>query len=112
MKILNNGLDANGRDIGLRAPSDSIMQRSLAANTKENIVIPEGATRVILAATANIWVLFGTSATSAVNTGDVTNGTASELNPSGYTITDLASTVTDISIISDAACIVTAAFYK
>jgi len=108
MKLLINGIDVNGRDIGLRAHSDTINQKSLAANTAERDTIPTGAKRVVISATANVWVLLGSSGVTAANTGDVSDGSASELNPSGYLLDGSA---THISVISDATCLVTLSYY-
>jgi hypothetical protein len=109
---LKNGYDTNHQDIGLRDPSQQIDGFALAANTSERIAIPAGASRVIISATANIAVLFGTVASSAAMPTDITNGTGSELNPSGYLLDSLASTVTHLCVISDATCLVSLAWYK
>lgn len=89
-----------------RPLSTSIMARALAANTAENITAPAGSTRVIFSCTANFYVNPYTTATVP---GDTTDGTASELNPSGYSFS--AGELPVFSVISDAACVITAAFY-
>lgn len=84
----------------------SVMARSLAASTAEDITPPAGSRYVLFSGTADFYVQPYTTATVP---GDTTDGTASELNPSGYEFnTDNLPT---FSVISAVACIVTAAFY-
>ncbi len=109
---LSNGRDTVGNDIGLRNPSQYIDGFSLAANVSERIAIPAGASRVVISANANIAVLFGTVASSAALPTDITDGSGSELNPSGYLLDNLAATVTHLCVISNAACLVSLAWYK
>ena len=109
---LKNGYDKNHQDIGLRDPSQYIDGFALAASTSERVALPSGATRVVISATANIAVKFGNSSITAAMPTDVTDGSGSELNPSGYLLNELASGVTHIAIISDATCLVSLAYYK
>lgn len=85
----------------------SVMARVLAASTAESITVPAGARWVVFSCTASFYVNCYTTAT--VPAADVTDGTASELNPSAYELplTD----VPAISVISGSACVLTAAFY-
>jgi hypothetical protein len=86
----------------------SVMSRALAASVAETITPPAGSRYVIFSYTDNTYVNCYTTATVP---GDVTNGTASELNPSGYEFNT--NDLPDISVISAAAAgIVTAAFYS
>lgn len=81
--------------------------RVLAANTAESHTPPANAQFVLFSQNcAAIYV--NTSTTAAVPAADVTDGTASELNPTAYFFT---STPTAISIISPTTCTVTLAFY-
>ena len=90
----------------LRLPPSYINARVLAANTAESATPPTSARYVIFSAScAAFYVLVGGTAT--VPAGDVTDGTASELNPSGYSIEG----PTAISIISPTTCTVTLTFY-
>lgn len=79
--------------------------RSLAASTAESFTVPTGATRVIFSATCNF---YANPTTTATVPGDVTNGSASFLNPNGWGVRD----VTTISVIAPTTCVVTAAFFR
>lgn len=83
------------------------MARVLAANTAESITPPAGSRYVIFSCTANFYV--NCYDTAAVPADDVTNGTAPELNPAGYSFNP--GELPTISVISPSACIITAAFY-
>ena len=88
-----------------RIQSDTIDSLSLGVTTEESHTIPEDATIVIFSSTGDFFALVdGTAAIPA----DVTDGTASELNPSILFI----SGATSISLISPAACVVTMSFYS
>jgi hypothetical protein len=84
----------------------SVMARALAASTAESITPPAGSRFVIFSANVDIHVNCFTTATVP---GDTTDGTASELNPSGYMFSP--NELPTISVISASAGIVTAAFY-
>lgn len=86
-------------------PSDCVMARSLAASTAESITVPTGAGIVLFSATGDFYANYTTTATVP---GDTTDGSASELNPG---VRKVAAGAT-ISVISPAACVITAAFYK
>lgn len=85
----------------------STMARALAASTAESITPPTGSRYVIFSANVDFFVNCYTTATVP---GDTTDGTASELNPSGYSFDS--GELPTISVISAAAGIVTASFYK
>jgi len=85
---------------------DWIDARVLAANTAEAHTVPTGATHVVFSGTADFYVKYG--GTAAVPAADVTNGSASELNPVAREIRG----ITSIGLISAATCIVTMCFYK
>lgn len=80
--------------------------RVLAANTAEAHTVPTGATHVVFSGTADFYVNYGAAA--AVPAADVTDGSASELNPVAREIRG----VTSIGLISAATCIVTMAFFN
>lgn len=85
--------------------SDTVLARSLSAGVAEAFTVPAGARHVVLSATADFHAR--PDATAAIP-GDVTDGTASELNPTIRNVDGVAS----ISVISAEACIVTASFYS
>lgn len=89
----------------LRPAPDYVLARSLAANAAESFTVPTGATGVMFSCVDNF---YANTTTTATVPGDVTDGTASELNPVGYQLYG----ITTISVISPAACVITAAFYS
>ena len=98
--------DANGDyPTWCRVASDFINSRSLAANTVEASTVPALAGKVFFGATGNFYAL--NNGTAAVP-GDVTDGSASELNPACWMVApgDI------ISLIAPAACVVTLAYYR
>ena len=98
--------DANGDfPTWLAHQADYINARSLAANVAESSTVPALATKVFYSCTGNFYVLVNGTATVP---GDVTDGTASELNPAGH----LVSPGDVISFIAPAACVVTLAYYR
>jgi len=88
----------------IRAMPTYIDARVLAANVSETHTVPGGGTNTVLfsANCAEYYVKPGASA--AVPAADVTDGTASERNPSGWV---LSSTTTQITLISPTACTIT-----
>lgn len=99
---------------GMYAPRQSVYidNRVLAANTAEAHTVPVDAagvkaTYVIFSANCDFYADF--ASTAVVPSGDVTNGSGPELNP---TARFLANDVTTISLITAAtSCIVTMMFY-
>ena len=91
-------------------PSKYTLSRTLAANTAESFTVPSGANGqlanfVNFAGGCDFFVNWTTTATVP---GDVTDGTASEQNPTVRYIPD---GTTTISVISESACKITASFY-
>jgi hypothetical protein len=82
-------------------------RRVLAANTNEDHTPPAGARWVIFSANCVEWYA-KVGGTAAIAAGDVTAGTASTMNPSGFDING----VTSIGLISPTACAITLDFYK
>lgn len=91
----------------LRSAPGYIDARLLAASTNETVTVPTDATQVVFSANADFYVN-PNSGTAAVPS-DVTDGTASEMNPVGYSGLSAGGT---FGIISPVACRVTMAFYK
>jgi hypothetical protein len=96
---------ANGGETFARSAPLYIDARDLAANTNETHTIPAGADFVIFSGDGDF---FAKPNGAAAVPADVTDGTASELNP---VIWDL-NGVTSIGLIATAARKVTLSFYK
>ena len=96
---------ANGDQTFARSAPLYIDARDLAANTNETHTVPAGADFVIFSADGDF---YAKPNGAAAVPGDVTDGTASELNP---VIWDL-NGVTSIGLISSSARKVTLSFYK
>ena len=86
--------------------SDHVDARVLAAGVAEAHTIPAGAKYVAFSATADFYAKFGGAA--SVPAADVTNGTASALNPTQRRVPD---GVTTIGLIAPAASVVTLSFW-
>ncbi len=97
---------ANGELTFARSAPNYIDARVLAANAAETHTVPAGAAFVIFSSDGDFYARPNTAA--AVPGADVTDGSASELNP---VIWDLAG-VTSISLVAAAARIVTLSFYR
>lgn len=93
------------RELSCLPFSDTINSVSLTAGAAEAIDIPEGASFVIFSGTGDYYIR--ANGTAAVP-GDVTDGTASEINPTMRSLVN----VTSLSAIAPADCVVTAAFYS
>jgi hypothetical protein len=89
-------------------PPGYINTYELAASTAKAVTIPTGARFAIFGATADIWVVIGAGKTAAVPSGDTTDGSGSELNPSIRNVTGQ----TAMSIISESAAKVSITFYE
>lgn len=86
------------------------LRRTLAAGVAETVVVPSEANHVFFSCSADFYVSYswdGEATVVATSSGDVTDGSASELNPGARCITG----VTALSLISDAAAVVTMIFY-
>ena len=106
MKTLTQTMASDNEPVDAIGFTDQVDARVLGIATAEAHVVPAGATTVIFSATADFYVnAFGTAAVPA---GDVTNGSASELNPERRSLVG----ITSLSLISPAATIVTMSFYK
>lgn len=100
-----------GRDVGerIRFTSEYVNARILLANAEEKETIPTGYNLVVINATAPLYVKLGDNTVAAtIPSGDITNGGASELSPTSYS---LQSEQTHISLISPSNCVATLAYY-
>lgn len=81
--------------------------RVLAANTNEDHTVPTGSRWVVFSANCSEWYA-KRGGTATVPAADVTDGTASSMNPSGFDING----VSTIGLKAPAACTITLDFYK
>ncbi len=102
----SEGARVNGPNgFALPAP-DYVDARVLAAGTEEIHSVPAGADIVVFSATDDFYVNY--DATAVAPSGDITDGSASELNP---VVRDVRG-VTSIHLVAPATCTVTLAFYS
>lgn len=94
------------KDTLIRMAPTYVNARSLAANVGEDTTVPTGAKKVLFAAACNFYAKIGGTATIP---GDVTNGSAAELNPAAWHLTP---NITTIGLIAPVACVVTVTFYQ
>ena len=93
-------------DVNYAIKQGYINTYELTADTNKTITVPTGAKFAIFCSNADIWVRIG--GTAAIPSGDTTDGTGSELNPSIRYL----DTATTIGIISASAAKVSIMFYK
>ena len=86
-------------------PSDYVDAKSLAANTAETITVPADAKAVLFSSTGNFYAKHGAAATIP---GDVSDGSAAVLNPSGWVVT----AADEIGVIAPADCVLTLEYYS
>jgi hypothetical protein len=97
---------ANGRETFARNHSTQIDARVLAPSVNQTHDVPSGATIVIFSCDQNFYAKAGGAA--AVPGAAVTDGSASELNPTIWSLDG----VTQIGLISPTNAVVTLSFYK
>jgi hypothetical protein len=97
--------DGAGQNTFSRPAPDYVDARVLAAAVSEDQAVPTGARHVIFSATADFYAEKG--GTAAVPAADVTNGTASELNPTIWSLDG----VSTIGLIAPGATVITLTFY-
>lgn len=89
-----------------RWPSDHVDSKVLAAGVARDATVPTGAKKVLFSCTSNFYAKIGTGA--AVVPADVADGTAAELNPSGWAVNP----GEVISVIAPANCVITLSYYQ
>ena len=96
--------------IGAIKQAGIINAYDLAANTAVYATVPTGANTVIIGKSSglDIWVLFGSTSGLTIPSGNITNGTSAELNPSARVVTG----VTSIGIISPTVGFVTLSYFQ
>jgi hypothetical protein len=100
--------DANGDfPTWVTSPSDTINSIVLVAGVAGSDVVPARAGKVFFSCTGNFYAKVSAAGTVAAIPTAITDGSACDLNPSGYIVApgDV------ISVISPVACIVTLAYY-
>ena len=109
MLKLPDGTATKDLVVGLIPQSDTIYAVVLAASTSQQIAIPAGANKVLFSVNAGIdfYMLFANAAIS-VPVGNITDGTAPELNP----LLRICSGKSFVSLIAASNCVITMAFYQ
>ena len=102
----NLSRDGNNQNTFIRTSPGYIDARVLAANVAETYTLTTGAQRCLFSADGNFYAR--PNATAAVPAADVSDGTASELNPTSWYVGNL----TTIGLISTAATVVTISCYN
>jgi hypothetical protein len=98
--------DANRKPHGqIVAPSKHV-DAYLLSGTAKAITIPTGAKFAMFSCADNFYINF--AGTAVIPVGDVTNGSASELNPTVRNVDGY----TSFSAIASSSCILTVAYYK
>lgn len=106
MKRLSVAIDGNMQfPTWCRRPSGYVNARVLVAGVAEDTTVPAGATKVLFSSTCNFYAKVGSG--SAAVPIDTVNGSAAELNPTGWMVDE----GDVISIISPTAGIVTLSYY-
>ena len=105
IRIMELGVGAVGGNVDAVPARTSVNALSLGVSTAETMTIPADSNFVIFSATADFYAKYDGTATVPA---DVTDGTASELNPTARIL----KTGDTISLISPAATVVTGTFYK
>lgn len=111
----SSGFDSGRASLSLE-PADNVQAIVLAAGVAERVTLPvaaggqPAAKYCLFSATGDFFAKFGdNTVTAIVPSGDITDGTAPELNPVMRT---KPSGVTHVSLISASAITVTIAFYS
>lgn len=99
-----NSLNLGPDDSYSLRPADYVLSATLVANTNSDLTVPTNAKYVLFASDVDFFANYTTTATVP---GDVTDGTASELNPAMRILTG----VTTISVISASGGTLTASFW-
>lgn len=105
MKRLSVAIDGNMQfPTWCRRPSGYVNSYLLGAGVARSITVPAGVTKVLFSCTTNFVAVNGAVAGAF---GDVVNGTAAELNPTGW-IVDAGDV---LSVLAPAAGFITLAYY-
>lgn len=105
MRSLTTVPDAMGEATDVLVPSDTCLAVILAANAPKSVPVPAGARHVLFSSTGNFWAKLGGPA--ILPEGDVTDGSAPELNPAARELMGAAA----IGLVAPGPCAVGLAFY-
>ena len=101
-----------GHETFLRVPASHVDVKVLGAGSPEVYTVPANARFLVFSSNDDFYVR--PNEAGAVPSGDIADGSGSELNPAGYAVYDQAGTqkITTLGIASPAACVVTIAAYS
>lgn len=105
MKVLSNYTDAQR---GVTFNFADTINAYVMTGSSQAVTIATGASVVSFSATGNFYVKWVAAGTAAIPAANVTDGTASELNPTVRNVAGLAS----FAIIGAAGVVVTVSFYN
>ena len=105
MRQFIQSYDGNRFNSGVFQPSDYVCALALSAGVAQSMSVPNDAQMVIFSGTGDFWVRYNEDA--EVPSASVMDGTASELNPTKRSL----SGTTSISVIAEANCKVSLAFF-
>lgn len=104
-------IDFHMIDDAMGHPTDTLMVSDcrhaivLVANQPRSVMVPAKARRVLINATAPVWVQYGGG--GVIPTADDLSGNAPELNPVARSLTGIPS----LGLVAASACIVSLCFY-
>ncbi|WP_298333818.1 hypothetical protein [Asticcacaulis sp.] len=98
--------DAMGFPMAIVNVSDHVCCLQLIAGQAKQLTVPAGANIALFAATGPFWCRIGGAVT--LPTGDISDGTAPELNPAGRNVE--AGQI--LGLVAPAACAISISFYR
>jgi len=105
MRQFVQSYDGNRFSSGAYQPSDTVYALVLLAGVAQEVTVPDNGAIALFNGTGDFWVQYNNDA--EVPVASITDGSASELNP---TLRSLSGTTT-ISVIAEANCKVSIAFF-
>lgn len=107
--VIPRAMGQGGFATNIRPAPTYVNARVLAANVAETSTLPADTRLVIFSADCNFYAKPGASAAVAT---DITDGTASELNPAAWYFTNAAGATQQVTVIAASTCNVTLSAYK
>lgn len=105
--------DAGGARISLPAAFEFGNQLNITAGVPKYLTVPTGATHVIFACETNFYVKPGGVTPLTRPAGDLTDGTAWDINPEGYFLEKIGgAAITSLAVDIAVSGLVVAKFYK